>query len=410
MLPKGTLSREGAWGSILSMPFLSNLIVAFFFFLGQTVVVPTLPLVIDAYGLSLGGGALMLSSYALGRLAFDLVSGVLGDRFGIRRAAVAGCVITIAASVFAATTPAYSLMLAARVAQGMGSALYATAALTYVIAIAPQSHIGRLLALYHGVILAAASLGPTVGGFTAQWWGIPGPFLLITAFGIIGAASAFLFLPAHEEPATNDAGVLLPAGKQLRLLLSDFTFLLMLLACFAVYFVRTGITDTIFPLFAAERLGFSPALIGLMLSAAAVGQLAVLVRAGRSVDGPGWRRILLIGLWGTVPIVACLIFVNSAWLLFVLAALLGGAKGFTLLVPGAVLAELASPKIRGTAIGLQRTASDFGQFIGPVVLGSVADRAGYEGSALFTAALVGTVACVAWVYTRKRYAIGPEPT
>lgn len=389
-------ARNGAGGTAMSGPFLSTVVVSFFFILGVSIVVPVLPLVVDTYGVSRAGGSLLLSSFALGRLGFDVIAGVLGDRFGIRRVAFSACLVTIVASVVAATTPSYPLLLAARTAQGAGSALYMTVAMGQIITMAPDGHVGRLLAVYQGVILAGVSLGPTVGGLVTEAWGIAGPFVLYALFGVVGATVALRWMPAHNLEGAPGTGPVLSRWPQVRGLLGDPTFLLMLAAAFTVFGVRAGLGNTLIPLFAAERFGFSQTAIGVLLTVSAAGNLLVLAHAGRSVDRSGRRRTLRIGLWAAVPVAVGLALTASPWLLFVLAAGLGAAKGYAGVVPGAVLADLATPGIRATAIGIQRMTTDLGLLAGPFLAGTMADHLGFTGAFLLTAAFVAVIALATW--------------
>lgn len=418
-----TLSRlrlptrhAGARGTALSGPFLSTVVVSFFFILGVSIVVPMLPLVVDAYGVTRAGGGLLLSSFALGRLAFDLLAGVLGDRFGIRRVAVLACVVTVLASLVAAATPSYPVLLGARVAQGAGSALYMTVAVSQVITLAPDGHVGRLLAIYQGVILAGVSLGPALGGLLTQAWGIAGPFLMYAAFGVGGALVALRWMPGHDRegagasagtsgeaapagaagaaagPAAAAAGTTPARWPQIRRLLADRTFALVLLTAFTVFAVRAGLGQTLVPLLAAERFGLSGSTIGLVLTAGAAGNLLVLAHAGRLVDRAGRRRTVRTGLLATLPVAVGLALVTSPWLLFLLAAGLGVAKGYAAVVPASVLSDLASPQIRSTAVGIQRMTTDLGLLVGPFVAGAMADHLGFASAFLLTAGFVAASA------------------
>lgn len=356
---------------------------------------------------------------------------MLGDRFGIRRVAVLACVVTVLASLVAATTPSYPVLLGARVAQGAGSALYMTVAVSQVITLAPDGHVGRLLAIYQGVILAGVSLGPALGGLLTQAWGIAGPFLMYVAFGVGGALVALRWLPGHDrEGATASAGAsgettpggaagaatgpaaaaagaggeAVPAGAeaaagptparwpQIRRLLADRTFALILLTAFTVFAVRAGLGQTLVPLLAAERFGLSGSTIGLVLTAGAAGNLLVLAHAGRLVDRAGRRRTVRAGLLATLPVAVGLALVTSPWLLFLLAAGLGVAKGYAAVVPASVLSDLASPQIRSTAVGIQRMTTDLGLLVGPFVAGAMADHLGFASAFLLTAGFVAAIA------------------
>src|SRR5699024_10747652 len=133
------------------------------------------------------------------------------------------------------------------------------------------------------------------------------------------------------------------------------------------------------------------ATVGILLTATAMGNLAILTHAGRTVDRSR-RRTVQLGLGATVPALLILAFVVSPWMLFVGAAWMGAAKGYASVVPGTVLSDLAPPSIRSTAVGVQRTVTDLGLLVGPYAAGALADSFGLSPAFLAIAAFVALVA------------------
>jgi MFS family permease len=399
----------GAASAALTAPFVSTVLISFLLILGVTIVAPLLPVIVDEYGVSRAGAGMLLSSFAIGRLAFDIVAGVLGDRFGIRRVTLVACLLTITSSLFAATAPPYEWLLAARVGQGIGSALYMTVAMRHVMDLAPEGHVGRLLAIYQGVVLAGVSAGPIVGGVVAQFAGLSGTFLLYGAFGVAGLVVAWLLLPKErptgrsaEEPATTPER----SSTLVRRLLADPTFLLVLFATFAIFWARSGVGSTMLPLLASERFAFSETAIGTLLTALVVGNLLVIAHAGRSVDRAGRRSQLIRSMAVTAPIIAGFALITAPWALFAAAALIGGVKGYASVVPGVVVSDLADKRVRGTAVGIQRMMTDLGILLGPVSAGALVDRWGFTTA--FVAAGVGIgVVALAVTFMRETGPIRP---
>jgi MFS family permease len=117
--------------------------------------VPLLPHFVSSYGLSKGAAGVLSAAYAAGVLTASLPSGLVAARFGPRRAALIGVSVTAAASFgFAFAGDAWTLG-AARLLQGIGSALSWAGALAWLVAAAPRERRGELI----GTTMGAAVFG-----------------------------------------------------------------------------------------------------------------------------------------------------------------------------------------------------------------------------------------------------------
>jgi DHA1 family multidrug resistance protein-like MFS transporter len=128
---------------------------------------------------------------------------------------------------------------------------------------------------------------------------------------------------------------------------------------------------TITPLFYNEKLGFSEATIGLLISVAAFTSLTTMVPSGILADRHGRK----------LPFVLSLVLSGLVMPLFLLptdllgVALVYALYGLTLGLQGPMAAwstDLSEKQALGTAMGLYRTISDIGFLLGPTVLTAVA--------------------------------------
>lgn len=137
-----------------------------------TAVVVAMPAIAKDVGLDIAGLAWVIDAYSLAFAAALLASGALADRFGRRRCMLAGNAVFLVASVACGMALSEQMLLAARVAQGIGAAFMATGG-TALVAIAfpnvaERSRAFGVLGVIAGVAMA---LGPTLGGFLASWLG-----------------------------------------------------------------------------------------------------------------------------------------------------------------------------------------------------------------------------------------------
>ncbi|MBS0221151.1 MAG: MFS transporter [Proteobacteria bacterium] len=137
-----------------------------------TAVVVAMPAVAKDIGLGVGGIAWLIDAYSLAFTSALLASGALADRFGRRRCMLAGNMVFLVASVACGMASSESILLTARVVQGLGAAFMATGGIALVAVsfpnVAQRTRAFGIMGTISGVAMA---LGPTVGGFLASWFG-----------------------------------------------------------------------------------------------------------------------------------------------------------------------------------------------------------------------------------------------
>jgi MFS family permease len=129
-----------------------------------------------------------------------------------------------------------------------------------------------------------------------------------------------------------------------------------------------GLRNTAVPVLAQGELGYTALVVGFLLGAAAVANGVCLFVAGPSADRFGRRPVLLAG---TAVLCAGLVSltlgtVPSTWIGVTALGIGMGLAGAAL---PAILADVADPSIRGVAVGIHRTSSGLGLFVGPVTVG-----------------------------------------
>lgn len=154
-----------------------------------------------------------------------------------------------------------------------------------------------------------------------------------------------------------------------------------------------GIAIPILPLW-AERLGASPAEVGLLLAAYAVCQLVFAPVWGRASDRHGRRRVILIALAGATAAALLTGLASALWLLF-LARALHGAAGASYVAAQAYVADVTPVERRPRALGLIGAAFGLGFALGPAI-GALLAMAGPRVPFFFVAALSAANLVVAW--------------
>jgi len=121
-----------------------------------------------------GLGALqwVLTGYLLTVAALLLLSGAVADRIGRRRLVTLGLLVMFASAILCSVAPTISVLIAARVAQGVGGAMVVPSSLALLNGTLRAPDRARGIGLWAGLETLATTLGPYAGGWLvvhASW-------------------------------------------------------------------------------------------------------------------------------------------------------------------------------------------------------------------------------------------------
>ena len=130
----------------------------------------------------------MVAGYALTFGAFMLTGGKLADLFGRRRMFVVGLAIFTLSSLACGLAGDATLLIAARVVQGLGAALMNPATLSIITVTFPPKQRGTAIGIWAGVSALALAIGPLVGGLITEHINWNWIFFINIPIGVIGIA------------------------------------------------------------------------------------------------------------------------------------------------------------------------------------------------------------------------------
>ena len=137
----------------------------------------------------LAGLVWVVDGYTLTFAALLLSGGALADRVGPKRAYGGGLLVFIAGSALCALAPSGALLVAARLVQGAGAALFMPASLSLLTQAAPDDAArARMFGIWSAIVSAAATLGPLAGGLLVHGFGWRSIFWLNVPLGLLGVA------------------------------------------------------------------------------------------------------------------------------------------------------------------------------------------------------------------------------
>jgi MFS family permease len=190
-------SQERRW--ILATLSLSMLLSS----LGTSIANVALPTLAEAFDASFPHVQWVVLAYLLAVTTMVVSVGRLGDLVGRRRLLVAGVLWFAFASALCALAPALSLLIAARLAQGLGAAIMMSLTMAYVADTVPKGEIGAAMGLLGTMSAVGTSLGPPLGGALIAGFGWPSLFFLSALLGVLTAVMAHRCLPADLSAARS---------------------------------------------------------------------------------------------------------------------------------------------------------------------------------------------------------------
>jgi DHA1 family multidrug resistance protein-like MFS transporter len=349
----------------------------------------------EAAALNIWVGAVnFATSFALAFMA--PIWGRLADSYGrksmLLRALAGGGVIIFLIGF--AQTPAQFLLL--RIFQGALTGTVA-AATVLVASVVPEKEIGFRLGLLQTGIALGNSLGPLMGGYTADAIGNRYTFFVTSVLLVAAAAIVHFWVREsfqYKPPAKFSVKNLLP---DLRPLVESRAILTLVILA---GFVQLGIAFVIpiMPLFVREIIGDYrvASTTGLILGTAALASALASALTSRVASGLGSTRLLGFSflLAGAFHIPQA--FAWSADSLLVSRMLTAIMLGMAIPLINILLAQHVDKARQGSIYGLAASTNAVGMAVGPLIASIVAVIAGYQAVFLCAAAILCGSAWLAW--------------
>ena len=142
----------------------------------------------------------VVDGYALVFAALLLLGGALGDRYGRRRALVAGLLVFAAGAAIAMIVDTPGELIAAQGVLGIGAALVMPATLSTITSTFPPEQRIRAVGTWAGVSGASAMLGLLAAGVLLEFWSWRSVFAFNIVLGLIALVGALRFIPESADP------------------------------------------------------------------------------------------------------------------------------------------------------------------------------------------------------------------
>jgi MFS family permease len=341
------------------------------------------------FGALRGEIALVFSLCAFLWFSSGAPAGMLADRFGARRVAIAGVACLVLALYLASTAQSLGVLYATySIGIGIGVGLVYVPS---VGAVQPWFTANRAFA--SGLAVAGIGAGNFVGPLLAAWWigllGWRGAYLALAAFVLVlGGVAAALLKPKRRDSSRILEGI--PLGEALKTTPFWLLFISLMLSCTGLFVPMVHLGPY------ATDAGYTEAQGVALVSLIGVGSLVGRFTIGAPADRIG--RLPSLGLmYAGLGIMFFLWAVASAyWMLVVFAIVFGVCYGAYVALLPTIVMDLYGPRSVSGIIGCLYTGCGLGTLVGPWLAGVAYDAVGsYQLPILAGAAFsVGAAACV----------------
>lgn len=335
---------------------------------------------------------LAIGIYGLFQAILGIPFGMISDKVGRKPVIVVGLIIFAIGSVVAALADSIWGVILGRALQGGG----AIAAVVMALAadLTREEHRVKAMATIGATIGLSFTVALVAGPLLNKWIGVPGIFWLTALLGLAAIAVLYLWVPQPVQSKMHRDAEAVPAyfGSVLRdpqLLRLDF-------GVFALHMLLTA-SFVVVPLAMHDHAGLAAdhhwmVYLGVMIVAIVVMVPFVIIAEKR-------RRMKLIFVGAIVLLAISEIVLMAEWhsLGGIVTGLLLFFIAFNLLeatLPS-LIAKIAPPNKKGTAMGIYSSSQFFGAFCGGALGGWLYGVAGFTwvfGFCAVTALLWGAVA------------------
>lgn len=306
----------------------------------------------------------LIAVYDFAELFAKPIAGWIADRSGRKRTLLIGQAVFILGSLlFLIVSP--RLLILVRFIQGLGAAALSTVSITLVAQYFPSGR-GKAFGIYNAIKGAGYVIAPVLGGVLAHRYGF---WMIFAVSGGVGVAAMLLSLALppdrHQGGSLEEDDADLPLREFFRIFRDPR--LVPVYAVIVINMFLVGILFGFLPVY-LHGLGYTPAASGIVISMATLSYLLVQPLAGYLADRTNVRIMVLAGLALAALAILAVTF-TSGMQLWTVSILAGIGIGTVWTNSDALVGQIADPKQLGASMGAAQSFKEFGDMVGPLLIG-----------------------------------------
>jgi MFS family permease len=377
---------------ILTRDFVLCFFAQFTFSSVFSILIPTIPIYLSRMGAREAEIGVLVGALSVSSLVLRPLVGRALLKFPEKNFMIVGAVFYTLSSMAYLFAPPFWPLLAVRVFQGIGLALFSTASFTLVANIIPETHRGQIISYFYLSINFAFALAPYFGMLLINQFNFPfnfkALFLICTGLSLCCLFITLKLKKMPVVPLTNLSSQKQPFLSREALPPAIIAFLIT---------ITWGALTAFFPLYALSQGVDNP---GLFFAAFAITLILVRGLGGKILDIYAREKIILPCLFNLIISTTILAF-STTLTMFILVAVIWG-MGTAFLYPTLVAYTIdRAGSSRGPAMGTFTALTDLGAGMGSVIMGIILQLTNYP-IMFFCLALTGVINLLYFYFTIRK--------
>jgi len=291
---------------------------------------------------------------------------MLADWFGRRRLLVGGLAISAVGAFTCSTANLIYLLILGITLWGMGTGFFFMSCSVIVFDLFKSKVRGQALGTFQAIVFIGSFIGAPIGSFMVHIAGYSGVFIVASVLIVCSFFVAYLSKGLKQLDIKNVNQKASLSLKEILPGVKNWSLTSVYINSFTRMLIWMGITGTVVPLFLNLELGINVELISLVISSRTGSMILATAISGHMSDKAGRKPMIVLGML----MQACSLYAYTLAASFEVLVFIGLVEGFgcgmVLTSSMVLLSEIAPPKLRGGAIGIDRTFISVGGFFGPL--------------------------------------------
>ena len=340
----------------------------FLVFLGIGLVVPVLPVYLKDLGLKGSVLGILVAVFALAQMIISPFGGTLADKLGKKLIICIGLFLFAISEFLFAVSHTFELLIISRVLGGFSAGMVMPGVTGMIADISPSSDKAKNFGYMSAIINSGFILGPGIGGFLAEF-SHRLPFYVAGVSGLVALILSIVFIHNPKKATTDGFTKYQPE------LLSKINWKVFLTPIILTLVLAFGLSsfETLFPLYTADKAHYSPLDISIAITGGGIfGAVFQVFFFDKFMKYFSELTFITYALIYSAIILAALTLTNSYWAIMVVSFVV--FIGFDMIRSAITnyFSNIAGDR-QGFAGGLNSTFTSMGNFIGPLVAGTLYD-------------------------------------
>ena len=340
----------------------------FLVFLGIGLVVSVLPVYLKDLGLKGSDLGILVAVFALAQMIISPFGGTLADKLGKKLIICIGLFLFAISEFLFAVSHTFELLIISRVLGGFSAGMVMPGVTGMIADISPSSDKAKNFGYMSAIINSGFILGPGIGGFLAEF-SHRLPFYVAGVSGLVALILSIVFIHNPKKATTDGFTKYQPE------LLSKINWKVFLTPIILTLVLAFGLSsfETLFPLYTADKAHYSPLDISIAITGGGIfGAVFQVFFFDKFMKYFSELTFITYALIYSAIILAALTLTNSYWAIMVVSFVV--FIGFDMIRPAITnyFSNIAGDR-QGFAGGLNSTFTSMGNFIGPLVAGTLYD-------------------------------------